>query len=367
MSERRYADLDARLVVQAWCASRGLLLLTALLVVFNSHRRLGGELSNWDVQHFMAIARNGYADHRDMAFFPALPAVMRALSQVGIPMVLTGVLLALAGSALAAWALFRIGGVAAACFWLIAPMTVFTAVPYTEAPFAAAAFWAWERALSNRWLPAALLAAIACSFRVSGVFLVLALAVLAAMQHRGERLWGRWALLLIPTLVVLGYVLWLHSLTGDWMAWFHAQNAGWGRDQKLHSPIAGFRLTWAAAHMSYWPGRHLVALVFMAEIVTVFAGAIVTVWCLVRREWAEATWVGVQVAVFATSYWWMSASRALLLWFPLFVLLGELASRRPSTELGRLVHIGLTTTGVLVSLAAAVLWSWLFFTGNWAG
>ena len=53
---------------------------------------------------------------------------------------------ALICSALAAAALHRLGGPIAAVVWLLAPTTVFTMVPYTEAPFCAAAFWAWERA-----------------------------------------------------------------------------------------------------------------------------------------------------------------------------------------------------------------------------
>lgn len=365
MARARYADLDPRLVVQTWFASRALLVVALLWAMLHSGQSLGNALSNWDTQHFVAIARNGYAVSADMAFFPALPAVLRAFAAIGVPMVVTGVALALVASALAAWALYRIGGVAAACFWLIAPMTVFTIVPYTEAPFAAAAFWAWERALSQRWLQAALLAAIACGFRVSGLFLVAALAVLALMQARGGRRGARLALLVLPLAVVAGYVVYLHSLTGDWMAWFHAQQAGWSRSG-VHSPVTGFTNTWRAAHLSAWPGRELVAVMFMAEIVTIFVGAATAIWSLARREWAEALYVGVQVTVFATSYWWMSASRAVLLWFPLFVLLAEVASRHRAGEMARLWHAGFVTVGIVLSSAASVFWAWCLFTGNWA-
>ncbi|MCP5888581.1 hypothetical protein NL336_27305, partial [Klebsiella pneumoniae] len=61
------------------------------------------------MQHYMSIARNGYADPLEMAFFPGLPALLKGGSFLGIPMEVTGVLLGLIGSALAAWALFRIG------------------------------------------------------------------------------------------------------------------------------------------------------------------------------------------------------------------------------------------------------------------
>ncbi len=360
----RRTTLEPRLVVQTWLASRGLVLLALLIVMISTGRRLSDALAGWDVQHFLAIAQVGYSDPENMAFFPALPAVMRALAAIGVPMLVTGELLALAGSAFAAWALYRLGGVLPAVFWLLAPMTVFTAVPYTEAPFAAAAFWAWERALSRRWWQASLLAALACGFRVSGVFLVGALVILAVYQ-RG-RLGMRLATLLLPVAVVAGYLAYLHSLTGSWMAWFNAQSQGWSR-HGIHSPLESFQNTLDAAHASYWPaGQHLVAVMFAAEIMTIAVGTITTVWCLVRREWPEAAYVGVQVLVFVTSYWWMSSNRALLLWFPLFLLLGRLASRRPKSQLGRLLWGGFIALGVTASCLALVGWSWLFFSGHWA-
>ena len=87
-------------------------------------------------------------------------------------------MLSLAGSAVAAAALLRLGGPWAAVAWLFAPTAVFTVVPYTESLFCAAAFWAWERARADRWAAAAMLAAAACTLRVSGLFLVGALFIL---------------------------------------------------------------------------------------------------------------------------------------------------------------------------------------------
>ena len=55
---------------------------------------------------------------------------------------------------------------------------MFTTVPYTESLFCAAAFWAWERARADRWPAAAVLAASACTLRVSGLFLIGALLVM---------------------------------------------------------------------------------------------------------------------------------------------------------------------------------------------
>ena len=103
-----------------------------------------------------------------MAFFPGLPVLLSLFAQIGVPMAVSGVIISTLCSAVAAAALYRLGGPWAAVAWLFAPTAVFTTVPYTESLFCAAAFWAWERARSDRWLAAAVLASIACTVRVSG-------------------------------------------------------------------------------------------------------------------------------------------------------------------------------------------------------
>ena len=118
---RRFAPTaDGRLVAQTWLGSRAILLVVAVVVMTGYHRTFSQVTGNWDVQHYMSIARNGYADPLEMAFFPGLPALLKGGSFLGTPMEVTGVLLGLIGSALAAWALFRIGGMLPACLWLIA-------------------------------------------------------------------------------------------------------------------------------------------------------------------------------------------------------------------------------------------------------
>ena len=159
------ADTDAgsrRTVIQAWLASRGLIALVALLLAVYQGRSLSDMVDQWDVEHFTNLALNGYLGRADgtlMAFFPGLPLLLRLGSRGGAPDLrqrgghLRGLLLR-RGQALA-----RLGGPIAAVAWLFAPTAVFTVVPYTEALFCAAAFWAWERARRHHWAAAALLAA----------------------------------------------------------------------------------------------------------------------------------------------------------------------------------------------------------------
>ena len=45
-----------RIVIQAWLASRGLIVAVALLLAVVQHRTLTDMVSNWDVQHFARLA-----------------------------------------------------------------------------------------------------------------------------------------------------------------------------------------------------------------------------------------------------------------------------------------------------------------------
>lgn len=387
--DRRWLWLLARL----WLCSRLALGLVLLTVMTTQHRRLSDALGGWDVQHFQTIARDGYEVQLERAFFPGLPLLLRAADAVGLPVYLAGALLAVVCSALAAVALFRLAGggpagVVAGGLWLVAPTTVFTTVAYTEAPFCALAFWAWQRGTRGRWGQAAALAMLACTFRVSGLFLVGGLGLLALTQHGvavGRRLRNA-CLAALGLLGVIGYFVYLHGITGSWTAWFDAQAAGWNRG--FFSPRESLRHTLEAGAPGRWPGRPEVAWVFRAEVVSMVVGALLSVLLLWRRRWAQAGYVGVQVFAFATSYWFMSVNRAVLLWFPLWLLaaaaarhgwgLGDeglrqaqptssaqpLASARPSVSVV-LCRAAVTGLG-LVSVPAMLWWAWLFYSGAWA-
>ncbi|MFL6109919.1 MAG: hypothetical protein ACJ786_00980, partial [Catenulispora sp.] len=91
-----------RLVVQAWIASRGLIVCVALLLAVTRHDPLTAQVSNWDVQHFVRLAEGGYSaepKNQLMAFFPGLPLLLAGFERLGVPIALTGVLLAAVGSA----------------------------------------------------------------------------------------------------------------------------------------------------------------------------------------------------------------------------------------------------------------------------
>lgn len=360
---------DRRAVVQGWLASRGLIALVALLLAVTQQRSVLELVNNWDAVHFGNLAAGGYLAEPGgllMAFFPGFPAVLRLGLWAGVPTQVTGVVVAAIGSAIAAAALTRLGGPWAAIAWLFAPTAVFTAVPYTESMFCAAAFWAWERARSDRWLAAVLLAAVAGSVRVSGLFLVGALFVMIITTRGIDRAtrFRRTAMLLVPAAVIGGYVVFLHQLTGSWNAWYAAQSTGWVRG--LTPPWQSLLNTIPAITPGAFPDHPGWAWVFRGEVVSMALGLVVTGWCLARRMWAEASYVGIQVFAFSLSYWFFSVNRALLLWFPLWIMLAQWGTWQPRRAGLRRVHRVVVVAAWVVGVVLMLVWSWLFLTGHWA-
>jgi hypothetical protein len=368
-----------RTVIQAWLASRGLIVAVALLLAVVQHRTLSDMVRNWDVEHFARLAAGGYFAEPSgtlMAFFPGWPLILSLFGQLGVPVAVSGVILSTACSAVAAAALYRLGGRWAAVAWLFAPTAVFTMVPYTESLFCAAAFWAWERARSDRWLVAVMLTAVACTVRVSGLFLIGALLVMILTSDNATALkLRRAALMLIPASVIMAFATYLFALTGSWTAWYHAQTTGWVRE--LTWPWQSFLNTIPAILPGAFPNHPWWPAVFRGEMISMAVGVAVVIWCIVvslrarkfprgpdRPMWGEASWVGVQVLAFSMSYWFFSVNRATLLWFPLWIMLGRWVAG-PS-KVSPLVHKLLVAAAFTVEIVLMVWWSWLFFTGQWA-
>ena len=367
-----------RIVVQAWLASRGMIVAVALVLAIVQQRSLTDMVSNWDVQHFGKLAVDGYladANGTLMAFFPGWPVILSLFSQLGVPVAISGVIISTACSAIAAAALYRLGGPWAAVAWLFAPTAVFTMVPYTESLFCALAFWAWERARAERWLGAALLTSLACTVRVSGLFLVWALLVMIiTSDHPARAKLRRGGLMLMPAAMIMAFATSLYALTGSWTAWYRAQSTGWVR--QLTWPWDSFLNTIPAILPGAYANHPWWAAVFRGEMISMAVGVAVTIWCIVmslrarkrpggpdKTMWGEASWVGVQVLAFSLSYWFFSVNRATLLWFPLWIMLGRwVAGPGRSPRLHRV----LVGCAFGVEIVLMLWWSWLFFTGHWA-
>ncbi|KAB8196431.1 hypothetical protein FH608_006680 [Nonomuraea phyllanthi] len=323
----RSAARDALLL---WLGSRaGLLVATLLGTALGAY---ADKWRKWDAGLFITIAQYGYdgepgrpVDDGLPAFFPGLPAVLRIVHVLVPDWSAAGLLVSLAAGAVAMVALARLAELEGATGWmavlalLLFPMAVFLAAGYSESLFLAFAIPAWLAARLGSWPAAAALAAGASCVRITGLFLAIALVVEFVRSRESVRRAG-W--LAVPFLPLVAYSYYHYSRSGDWLAWKHAQEAGWGRD--FAWPWESWKTTWRSAM-----GSDDFAVAFRMEIVGAVVAVAVLVWLLVLRRWSELAYTGLQAAALMTSAYYLSIPRSLLLWFPLWVLVAKVSTRRP--------------------------------------
>lgn len=320
---------------------------------------------HWDVGLFRKVAEFGYAgypqDYPDRgieAFFPGLPVVLRVVHVVLPDWTAAGLAVSLVAGCVAAPALARladldgVNGSRAVLYLVLSPYAVFLAAGYSESLFLACALPGWLAARRGHWRTAALLVAAAATVRVTGLFLACGLVVEYAVAHRGRpRPDAAW--LAAPFVAVFAYVAYLHALTGDWLRWPHAQAAGWGRH--LTAPLQALRTTYDAGNDPSQAAEY--AWSWRAELLAVAVGLALTGLLLARRRWGEATYVGLSVLSLASSTYYLSVARASLLWFPLWILLAQQATRRAWVRTGYMA--------VAAPLMAVLTLT--FTAGRWVG
>jgi hypothetical protein len=230
----------------------------------------------WDSEFYISIALHGYDDPQmrslapgsdlgsttlgphgqhptwtslNNAFFPLYPWTMRAVAQLapkGLSPVgavtLAGVAVSLAGALAAILALADLAagmsdaepgeGARAASHMLVWPAAFFLAQVYTEGLFLGLSFGALALARRERWLWAALLAALAVWTRSTGALLVLPLGVMAWQARRP-----------FPALVAVA------APVVAYLAW----RANWGPPfEFVESHFFGRGLLWLSLSIASW-------------------------------------------------------------------------------------------------------------------
>jgi hypothetical protein len=224
--------------------------------------------ARFDAGWYGGIALEGYTwDHtfqrqRNIAFFPALPLLMRPLGAVfgmyddgpsrerrTLRGLWAGVVISLVAFF---WALYYVSRVAAdligpdrapAATLLLAayPFALFFNAPYTESLFLLASAGAAYHFLRRDWIAASCWGLLAGLSRPNGCFLSLPLALLALEKGQGTREKGQGLVVAaMPGVGMLVFTLYLYQLTGGvWFAWARSHEA-WGRSFKGVGPVLSF-------------------------------------------------------------------------------------------------------------------------------
>ncbi|MFE0172606.1 hypothetical protein ACFWZ2_09845 [Streptomyces sp. NPDC059002] len=226
----------------AYAAVRALGLLVFAAWAHREHRGVRHLLmESWDCDWYLKIAEHGYAhtlgthfDANNLAFFPLLPALIRAGDAVapGLPRGAVGLGIALVCSFLAAWGIFAVGdrlygrraGVVLAVLWGSLPVALVQWMGYTESLFTALTAWSLYAVLTGRWLWAGSLAALAGLTRPTGVALAAAVSVTALLSLRRAPFSVRTLLgACLAPLGWLAYVGWVGLRLGRWDGYFAVQ------------------------------------------------------------------------------------------------------------------------------------------------
>jgi len=215
----------------------------ALAEVF--HGVLGGllnPLAHYDGVWFLHIAAAGYPNGQNAPFFPLYPLVVRAGGLLaGHGYELAGIALSTAFFLAAAALLYVLteldfGRRAAFCAVLalsLFPTSFFFQAVYSESLFlllSLVCFWCLRR---DRLLLAGVAALLASLTRVTGVLLLLPMAMTYfGSSERASRGRARPAALLLPPLGLAGYCVFLWRVGGDPVLWASDESA-WGRHLTL--------------------------------------------------------------------------------------------------------------------------------------
>ncbi|MFJ9041373.1 hypothetical protein ACIRF8_33015 [Streptomyces sp. NPDC102406] len=204
--------------------------------------------ARWDSLWYTRVAGQGYgwsvtlpdgSVHSNLAFFPLLPWLERAVAAVSpLSYADAGLVVSWLASLAAAWGVFAVGarlygrraGVCLAVLWGALPVGIVASMAYSEALFTALAAWGLYAVLRRHWVSAGLLASLAGLTRPIGAAVVAAVWVAGALYARRERR-VPWRLLLGVVLAPVGaaaYVLWVGHRTGGGLFGYLDVQGQWG-------------------------------------------------------------------------------------------------------------------------------------------
>ena len=308
--------------------------------------KLAETFAAWDSGWYFDIAQRGYywspSGQSSLAFFPLYPMLMRALAW---PFGGSDRALWTAGVALSYACLFagltvlhrlseKTGDREAArrtvLYVAVFPFAYFFTQVYTESLFLLTSVSAVAAAVASRWGWAGAFGALAALTRPNGILVAVPLGLLAlAGRPRSAEIARRAAAVALVPLGLAGFCAFAWRLSGDPLAWLHAQ-ASWGYTVgnrpwvELMRLLDGlerhglYRYFFSDPLAPYYFVHGLVALVFVALTPAVFT----------RLGPALGAYVAVSLYVPLTGNALEGIGRYAATLFPVFMLVGRIRLRR---------------------------------------
>lgn len=293
--------------------------------------------ANWDTGYYVTLATEGYQTEvsggSNVAFFPLYPTILRAISWLGVDVVVAGVAVSLVCFLAALILLHELlaeklspdvarNALLLLAFW---PFSFFFGVAYTESLFLLLAVGALFFVHRERWWLSAVCAALAGATRAVGVFVAIAV-VLAYL----ERSW-RPTVRDCAKLVGLGltgisglaaFMIYLRAHTGSFFAFLEAQRSWPNRA----NGIVGLRSIVAVlTDLPPWSYEFALVLVYMVPMV-LFVVLSIHAFAKIDVVWGSFCLMTLLAPVPTGSL--ASTNRYVLVLFPCFAALGKILGDR---------------------------------------
>jgi hypothetical protein len=312
-----------------------------------------------DINWYHGIAENGYEKTpfrtdkpHNWAFFPLFPLLWRLGFKLTGELPITGMALShlfflaaliFVHKAALAFGFSKNRADRSISYLAIFPTSYFYSLPLTESLFLLLTAATFYSAKSRHWWRAGVLGALASATRVTGVFILPALAVLYWQTFGGDwrskaawrqALWRKElvSLCVVPA-GVASYMCYLYAITGNPLA-FKDILVTWGRG-------TGFFLI---TLFDYVRNPLMIAVPWDFRILN-FAGACLALACgvilLKWKQWALGIYTLVAVIAALSSLVLQSQARYAMVLFPVFMVLAVAGKRRRVDEVIRTIFVGL--------------------------
>ncbi len=315
----------------------------------------------WDSGWYLNIISKGYTYIPDkessVAFFPLYPMIIKVISAITSHPKIVGFIVSNIALLIACYYLYKLVQVEydqstatqTIILMLIAPVSFFFSIMYTEGLFLALTISAFYYARKKNWLVASIIGFFVALTKVTGVFIFIPI-LMEYLQIswtslkpnfriiKKDMLW----LLLIPA--GLGtYMTYLYAKFGDPIAFYHAY-AAWG--SKLVLATTTFELAAAKNYTFY-------KILFFAIVIITLLEIIYCIKCKIRLSYV--TYCILLFIIFISSSLLDSILRYTSILFPLYMGLAILIKKHPPLKLPI----------ELASIMLLTLMTVLFVNGYW--
>lgn len=298
--------------------------------------------SNFDGEHYISIARQGYG-FGEHAFFPLYPLLItifgKILGSTLLSFNIAGIFISLISLFIGLIGFFKLVNIdfsekitkLSVIFLLLFPTSFYFASVYTESLFFALAVWSFVFARKGKWFYASILGLLLTATRFVGLIIFPALLLEWYLQAGNKKELLKkfpYSILLIPA-GLLGYMCYLLKSIGLPFA-FYNELSSFGEQRSSHLitlPQVYYRYIvkiLPALNFSYFPVAFVTVFEFFIGIV--YLGVSILAFFRVRLSYAVFLLFGYLIPTFSGSF--SSLPRYVLVLFPVYILAAKYFEKR---------------------------------------